>query len=151
MRDRIAVLIGVLKLAKAATLIAAGVALLALHHDGLVRVVHGLNLSPGAHVVRGAFGRLLGLSERDLALLALALFAYGALFGTEGTALVAGWSWSHGFAIVVTGSFIPIEIFELSRRASVARAAVLATNIAIVIYLAVRLAQRHRRRRAAYA
>ena len=71
-RDRVAGLIGVLKLAKAATLVAAGVALLALHHDGLVRAAHALGLSPGAHLVRGALGRLLGLTERDLSLLALA-------------------------------------------------------------------------------
>jgi uncharacterized membrane protein (DUF2068 family) len=146
-RDRIAVLIGILKLGKAASLIALAVLLLAVPKSHLVEAGVSLGFTPGAGLVRRAIGRVLGMSEKELVLIAGAMFLYAGLFATEGVALVAGWGWAHGFAIGVTGSFIPIEIFELVRHASVVRAIVLASNIAIVIYLAVRLAQRRRRHR----
>ena len=122
-RDRIVTLVGVEKLAKGLALAALGVALL-LHRPELFRVAERF----GVHEV--------GLHPDRFGLLG---FAYAAVFMTEGVALLARWSWSHGFAIFVTGSFIPFEIVELARHANARRAIVLVLNVAIVAYLAMRV------------
>jgi uncharacterized membrane protein (DUF2068 family) len=43
--------------------------------------------------------------------------------------------WAEYFTVIVTGSFIPLELYELTRRISVIRFVVLAVNVAIVWYL----------------
>jgi uncharacterized membrane protein (DUF2068 family) len=44
----------------------------------------------------------------------------------------------------VTSSFIPLEIWELLKRFTVAKVLVIAVNVAIVIYLVVRLRSERR-------
>jgi uncharacterized membrane protein (DUF2068 family) len=43
------------------------------------------------------------------------------------------------FTAVVTFSFIPLEIYEFTRRVTLARGLLLPLNIAVVIYLAIDL------------
>ena len=73
------------------------------------------------------------------------LFAYAALFTVEGFGLWFQKRWGEWLTVVATTSFIPFEIYELIRRATAMRAALLVTNIAIVIYLAWRRARAWRR------
>jgi uncharacterized membrane protein (DUF2068 family) len=63
------------------------------------------------------------------------LLAYAALFTIEGFGLWLRKRWGEWLTIVATTSFIPFEVYELSRRVTVPRAAMLLANVAIVIYL----------------
>jgi len=67
------------------------------------------------------------------------LFAYAALFTVEGFGLWLGKRWAEWLTIVATTSFIPFELYELYRRATAMRAALLVVNIPIVIYLVWRV------------
>jgi uncharacterized membrane protein (DUF2068 family) len=67
------------------------------------------------------------------------LCAYGALFTVEGFGLWLGKRWGEWLTIVATTSFIPFELYELWKRATFTRAAFLAVNVAIVIYLVWRI------------
>jgi len=68
-----------------------------------------------------------------------ARFAYAALFLTEGTGLLLRKRWAQYFTIIVTGSFLPLEVYEFARHASVAKLLVILLNVAIIGYLVVRL------------
>jgi len=66
-------------------------------------------------------------------------FVYAAVLLTEAAGLWLGRRWAEYFTIIVTGSFIPLEIYEVSKRFAVSRLAIIAVNVAIVAYLVHRL------------
>jgi uncharacterized membrane protein (DUF2068 family) len=50
--------------------------------------------------------------------------------------------WAEYLTLISTGLFIPLEVFEIYRRFTLIRVAVLAINLAIVWYLAARIKRR---------
>jgi uncharacterized membrane protein (DUF2068 family) len=64
--------------------------------------------------------------------------ADGALASLEAWALARGLWWGPWLIVLLTGAFVPGELIALSRHPSVTRAALLITNLAIAIFLAVR-------------
>jgi uncharacterized membrane protein (DUF2068 family) len=46
-----------------------------------------------------------------------------------------GRAWAEWFAIITGGLYLPLEVYELLRRASWVKAGVLAVNVPIVVYL----------------
>jgi uncharacterized membrane protein (DUF2068 family) len=62
---------------------------------------------------------------------------YSALFLTEGVGLAMKQRWAEYLALVATGLFVPVEIFELCKEPSIAKGVLLVINIAVVAYLTV--------------
>jgi uncharacterized membrane protein (DUF2068 family) len=137
--DRVVVLIGVFKLAKAAVLGVLGSAAIldmpaafvrpALH---LLRWAGGL---PGHHTIRHAFAKLLAMDAWTTRALGIIGLGYAAVFLVEGVGLMRRRRWAEWLTVVVTASFIPIEIYELVRRRGGSEIVALAVNGAIVLYL----------------
>jgi uncharacterized membrane protein (DUF2068 family) len=75
------------------------------------------------------------LNPRKLRELSVGTFFYSAMDLTEGTGLLLGKRWAEYFTIITTSSFVPLEIYEVTRHMSVASIIVLLLNIAVVIYL----------------
>ena len=144
--DRWIVVIGVLKLLKAGAVGVLGVgAILARGHDpvgGVREAVHTFGLAPGSRVVNALVTRAAHLREHDLALAAGVLLAYAAVFVVEGVALLLRKRWGEYLTVLVTGSFVPFEVYEIARHATALRAAGLALNVVVVAYLAWHLRQR---------
>ena len=63
---------------------------------------------------------------------------------TEGVGLILAKPWAEWLTVIVTGSFIPIEIYELGKHFTVTKIIVLVLNIAIFIYLIMRLRRERR-------
>jgi uncharacterized membrane protein (DUF2068 family) len=82
------------------------------------------------------------MTPRRVAELGLGAFLYGALFLVEGIGLWLQRHWAEYLTVVATASFIPFEAFELVRRVTATRVVALVVNIAIVLYLVVRLRRR---------
>lgn len=143
--DRVIVLIGVFKLAKAALLAAlAGGALELRHHDLVHALRHAalsVHVDPDGRVVNWMVGQAASLSPHRLALLSAGTAVYAALFLAEGVGLVMRKRWGEILTIVITGSFIPWEVYETTRAASPVKLALLAVNVAIVAYLVWRRAR----------
>lgn len=140
MRDRGVVAIGVFKLLKSLFLIAAGLGALNLLHGGLARdLVEKAHLAPASRTVERAASRISGLSEGQLRGVAFATFAYAAVFLVEGAGLIARKRWAEWLTVIVTGSFVPLEIYELARHGGAMKIVTLVLNLAIVVYLIVRL------------
>jgi uncharacterized membrane protein (DUF2068 family) len=66
-------------------------------------------------------------------------FGYAALFLTEGTGLLLRKRWAQYFTIIVTASFLPLEFYEVIRQPSVLKTVVILSNVAILVYLVIRL------------
>ena len=143
------VAIAAFKLIKGSALIALGVCALLLVRDGrayttLRHVVSQLRLDPDSRYIHRVIGKVSGLQAHRLEELSLGTFIYAAVFLTEGMGLVLRKRWAEYLTTIVTASFVPFEIYEMAREPSVLKAAGIALNLAIVVYLALGLRPGHR-------
>jgi uncharacterized membrane protein (DUF2068 family) len=60
------------------------------------------------------------------------------LFSVEGIGLLTRKVWAEWLTIIITTSFIPLEVYEMVHKSSAIKAVVLVANILIVIYLVAR-------------
>ncbi len=136
--------IALFKLVKAALLIAIGCGALSLVHDPdaaatLRHLVGSLRIDPHNHFIHGVIGKISGLDAPRLEALSAGTFLYAAVFLVEGTGLLLRKRWAEYLTTIITGSFIPFEIYELAQEPSVPKVAGIAINVLIVIYLGFRL------------
>jgi uncharacterized membrane protein (DUF2068 family) len=85
----------------------------------------------------------------ELRVAALFAIGYGVLELVEGTGLWLEQLWAEFLTVIATTLLIPLELYELTRRPTALKAAGIAVNVAIVIYLARMLRRRLRDERAA--
>jgi uncharacterized membrane protein (DUF2068 family) len=139
-------LIAAFKLFKGVLLLAVAIGALKLLRQGAAaeayRWADSFRVDPGDRFVRRALERLPMLNEKTLREVSVGTFFYSALFLTEGTGLLLRRRWAEYFTSIVTFSFVPLEIYVLVRRATLARGIVLLLNIAVVIYLVIDLRRR---------
>jgi uncharacterized membrane protein (DUF2068 family) len=145
-RDKLIVSIAVFKLAKAAALLTVGLGALSGGRagvDGLVaKALVWLAHAPGHHALQEALGRVAALRAITIRRLGTAFLCYAAVFIVEGLGLLAGKPWAEWLTLVVTASFIPLEVYELVHHPSAGKVATIAVNAAIVAYLAWRRLRR---------
>jgi uncharacterized membrane protein (DUF2068 family) len=140
-RDAMLWLIGGFKLVKGLLLLAVAFEALHLLHKDLGDVsaawVAHLHLDVDNRYVDRALGKLLSLDDRKLKAISAGTFFYSALLLTEGIGLLLRRRWAEYFTVIVTGSFIPLELYELSRRINMTRLIIIGINVAVVWYLIV--------------
>ena len=143
-RDTWLILIGVVKVFKALLLVAIGI--------GAIRLLHG---DIGEHVERWAQqlnvdawnpffqtfpAKVESMSPHKMSLVCVGAFAYSGLFLTEGVGLLMRKRWGEIVTIIITGSFLPFEIYHLVEKGfSVFKILLLLGNVAVLIYLIWRL------------
>jgi uncharacterized membrane protein (DUF2068 family) len=141
--NRLLRLIAIFKLLKAALLIAIGVGALKLLHTDIASAVdHGaelLRLDPNSHYMNTAIAKASSITPDKIRVLGLGSMIYAGLFLTEGIGLWLEKRWAEWFTVFITSSLIPVEIYEISRRTTPAKIAVLLINFAIVAYLVSRI------------
>jgi uncharacterized membrane protein (DUF2068 family) len=141
--DRVILLIAIFKLAKSALLIAAGIGLLSLVHHDVARVLTRgaelIRVDPNGRTAHAAIAKLDGLGTTRQELLGAGTFLYAAIFGAEGACLLTRKRWAEWFTVIVTASFVPLEVYEIAREPHLVRIVVLVANLAIVAYLIWRL------------
>lgn len=131
--------IGVFKLAKAVFLIAFGTVALKLVNTDfagtLASFVPRLGVGPASHYVGRAVLKAASLTPSRIHDVALGSFIYAALFATEGTGLLLLKRWAEWMTIIITGSLIPVEIWECFRHPHWIKFLLLVLNSALVGYL----------------
>jgi len=132
-------LIGAFKLVKGLLLLAVAVGALHLLHKDVAQEVRAwvtqIHVDPDSRHVDRLIGLLMPLDDRRLRAISAGTMFYAALLLTEGTGLLFRQRWAEYFTVIVTGSFIPLELYELSRHITLTRLVVLTINVAIVWYL----------------
>lgn len=136
--DRLIIAIGIAKLAKALVLLAAAVSAFATLNDGVRAWLKQLAAGSGREVITRHVGHMANYGPHRLELIGGGLLVYAALFTVEGVGLLRRRVWAEWLTIIITTSFIPLEIYELITKGSPIKAAVLVANILIVIYLIAR-------------
>ena len=137
--------IAIFKFIKAALLIASGLGALRLATKDIFAystyLVGKYHLNPGNRFVARFLARTTHVTPHRLHEIGVVAFAYAALFLTEGVGLWSLKRWGEWITVLITGSLLPFEIYELVHRLTLPRAAVLVLNAAIVCYLVIGLKQ----------
>jgi uncharacterized membrane protein (DUF2068 family) len=129
---------------KGTTLVVGGILLLAISgtngfHDFVQRVQTELNLNPGQHLWKRLYEQLVvrfgSASARTRDALGAGAILYGLLECVEGVGLLLRRRWAEYLVLIATCAFIPVEIDELVKHATVFKGVAFAVNIAIVVYL----------------
>jgi len=145
--DTVIVLIAIFKLVKGIGLIAIGFGALSLLHgdarEHATHWAHALGVDPNGKYLKPMLEKLGTVSVGELRTIGILTFAYAGLFFTEGLGLLFRKVWAEYLTTILTFSLIPIEVYELTVHASVAKALVLVVNVAIVLYLVLRLRSKH--------
>ena len=141
--DPIIRLIALFKLVKAAGLIAVGVGALSLRHghagSWLGEWIDALAVDPHGKYVDRALARLSSLNAHQLKEIGVGSLLYATVFVVEGIGLLYRKMWAEVMTVIVTISFIPLEIYELVEHPTWIKAAVTVANAVVVLYLLRRL------------
>lgn len=140
--------IGLFKLVKGLLLAATGFgAFSLLHKDVGETVTHWVELlrvDPDNTYIHGLLAKVFSVTPKELKAIGVGTFIYSGLLLTEGIGLLLRKHWAEYFTVITTAALIPLEIYELMKRVSPMKLGVLAVNIAIVVYLVVRIRKTRR-------
>lgn len=138
-RERGLYLIAAFKIFKALALLAVGIgALKLLHRDSAEIVQHWIDLlrvDPDNRYIHKLIEKIHLMDSRKLKQISAGTFFYSALLMTEGVGLALRKRWAEYFTVFVTGSLIPLEIYELTRKLDWGRVLILVINVAVMAYL----------------
>ena len=143
-KDRGVRVIAIFKLVKGLLLLALASGAFAILQSGypiagmIVDWVETMRFDPDNKHVQSFLETVLHLSDRQVKALDGATFLYAGLFLTEGVGLWLEKTWAHTLTIIVTTSFIPLEIFELAKKFNAAKLITIGLNVMAVIYLLIR-------------
>jgi uncharacterized membrane protein (DUF2068 family) len=136
-------IIAVFKLVKGLLLVAVGVGAIKLLHKDVSELaanwIAAIRVDPDNRLVHGLIAKLGLMNDHKLEELSVGSFFYAALLLTEGVGLWLKKRWAEYFTIIVTCSLIPLELYEIAKRVTFTRIAVLLVNMAIVWYLFAQL------------
>jgi uncharacterized membrane protein (DUF2068 family) len=142
--------IGVFKLSKALVLLVVGIGVFKLVHHDIVEVlsrwVDAVHVDPDNKYFQRVVTKLWSVDDRQLKEVGAGTFFYAGLFLTEGLGLLVRKTWAEYFTIIVTGSFLPVEVCLMTRHLTALRVLATLVNIGIVWYLAAhRLGEQRRK------
>ncbi len=142
-------IIAIFKLVKALLLVLVTFGALSVLHKDVESALTGWTAQLGVDPHNYYFHKLIALAGREspgeLELVSAGSFFYALLFSIEGVGLWLRKRWAEYFTAILTGSFLPLEFYELAEHASLLKAGVIVVNIVIVVYLIVMIRRGARR------
>jgi len=140
--------IALYKLVKVVLLLATAYEVVRLHdasilaqiYDWMATLPSGLERDI-VHIALVKFG---GLSYAQIRFLRAGTLVYATVFAVEGVGLWMHKRWAEWLTIVVTGSLIPLEFWEIWMRPSFGKTTLIVVNFAIVWYLVARVLHERR-------
>lgn len=137
--NRWLIAIGVLKLLKAILFVSMGFGVIKLLHndvgDVLLRATTALRFDPENHFINVLLEKASLLSPHRLKEISFAMFLYATLDVIEGTGLVLEKVWAEYFTLILTGSFLPWEVYEIVRHVTDLKIVLFLLNLAVFFYL----------------
>ncbi len=105
--------------------------------DVLLRATTALRFDPENRFVNMLLEKSALLSPHRLKEISFAIFLYAALDIIEGIGLVLEKVWAEYFTLLLTGSFLPWEFYEIVRHVTVLKVVLTLLNLLVFIYLLV--------------
>jgi uncharacterized membrane protein (DUF2068 family) len=124
---------------KGLVVLAAGFGLLALVHRDLQTVAEDLvrlsHLNPARHYPRVFIEAASNINDSRLRLFAALAFVYSCVRFVEAYGLWRIRAWAEWFAILSGAIYLPVEVYELIKDATILKGIVLLINTGIITYL----------------
>jgi uncharacterized membrane protein (DUF2068 family) len=137
--NKVLILIALYKGAQALLFAAVGFGALRLLHqdvgDVLSDLATALRFSPESRLVNFIVEQASFLDDALLRRIGVLAFSYSAISLIEGVGLYFEKAWAEILTLLITGSFLPWEIFEVFRRVTWLRVELLAVNALVFFYL----------------
>ena len=132
-------LIAGFKFLKGVLLAAVGLGLLKLVHADIAtmfsQLLEILHLDADSRVLHALLLKVDALQPKNVLTVSVVSLAYAGLLLTEGLGLWFERAWAAYLTVIATSLFIPFELYEIVKRVTVPRIAVLLLNLVIVLYL----------------
>lgn len=136
-------LIAFFKLGKGLLLLILAVGVLRFLHKDVQQVLESwinmLRIDPENRYVSSLLAKVGLLDDKKLEELSALTAFYATMFLTEGIGLYLERRWAEWLSVIATASFLPIEIYELTKHLSALKVILLTGNILIVVFLIVML------------
>lgn len=137
--NKLLILIAGYKVVQALLFAAVGVGALRLVHHDVGDVLDdlraALHFSPESRLINFLLDKASLLNDPLLRRIGALAFSYSAVSLAEGIGLYLEKTWGEILTLVITGSFLPWEIFEIFRRLTWLRASLLIINTLVFLYL----------------
>ena len=147
--------VAVFEAVKGGILLLAGFGVLSLLHRDLralaLSLVGALHMDPTHHFASVFIEAAAKTTDARLWAIAAFGFVYSAFRFIEGYGLWKSRSWAEWLALVSGGIYLPVEIFELTRKITWIRVTTLTANLAVVLLMTMVLLQNRQRDEAAEA
>jgi uncharacterized membrane protein (DUF2068 family) len=145
--------IGIFKLVKSTLLFALGMVLICYRDEGLGTLAsHWISK---LWLSRAYFNELIIklslLSPQTIDRCTVASFFYAVLLAIEGIGLCLRKRWAEYLTVGITASLLPFEFYELAHRVTLSGIVITLLNLAILLYLVIRLFKNHRQPRGLHA
>jgi uncharacterized membrane protein (DUF2068 family) len=144
-------LIAAYKVVQALLFIAIGVGALRLLHkdleDILTTLIDHLRFNPESKLVNVILENAANVNDHMLRRISEVFFIYAALSLVEGIGLYLERVWAEYVTLIITASFLPLELFEVVRRLTWVRAGLLVINTLVLLYLLKVVIERGKQRR----
>lgn len=144
-------LIAAYKVVQALLFIAIGVGALRLLHkdleDVLTTLIDHLRFNPESKLVNVILENAANVNDHMLRRISEVFFIYAALSLVEGIGLYLERVWAEYVTLIITASFLPLELFEVVRRLTWVRAGLLVINTMVLLYLLKVVIERGKERR----
>jgi uncharacterized membrane protein (DUF2068 family) len=135
--------IAIFKFIKGAALLALACGAVSLFHKDVAteaeRWLDQLRIDPDNRYIATNLDKLQFIHTKELKAFSALGAGYAALFLTEGTGLLFRKRWAEWLTIIATSSFLPLELYELSKRFTALRLVVILINAAAVLFLIYRV------------
>jgi uncharacterized membrane protein (DUF2068 family) len=99
-------------------------------------------MDPDNHYIHLFLTKVFAVSPKQIRELSLGSLIYASLRLIEGVGLVMRKRWAEYLVVIITGIFVPLELYEVFHHFTPIRFGVLVVNVVIVWYLARNL-RRH--------
>ena len=109
--------------------------------EQLEQIVLQLHLDPERHWINKALVSMAGIDPSHLKAIGAGTVVYALLYAIEGIGLLRGKQWAEYMVIIITGSLLPLELYEIILRISLIKVLVITVNLVILTYLIRQLRQ----------
>lgn len=127
---------------KGALVMAAGFGLLKYMHgdlqhlsDAAFSIIDHLHINPAQEYSQIFLTAVANVTDQNILWIAIGAMAYSTIRFVEAYGLWTNRRWAEWLAIISTGLYIPLEVFEMAKSFSWLKTGITAFNIFIVIYL----------------